>query len=348
MLEGLGPTGQTVVFRVPSSRTSWGNLVWADHGQSREGKSHGVPAVPLVPRPSGCCPSSPPLSQALSLASVPGGPGEGRVGPESLVPAETVSSRPTAHPGLVRAGREPGGWQVSQGQPGRCPHSSQAGCVGVWPSQVFWALPRPPPASSALRPWPCMDPAWQPPRMGRGNCLPCISLLGGVQAGLGEACWSPSPHHGLGSWGAHCLPLLTPPLASALGELEAEAHTGVWFGPWLSHGSASTGGKSKGCSDSWGGGEGPFKARRQWVGGHFLFVAPQSLEEAFVLTSLETWVPGGAWGRGSEWGPVPMGAASGACQQLATFPVSSTAWLGSLHDRGLRGIHVGVGQGHSL
>ena len=83
-------------------------------------------------------------------------------------------------------------------------------------------------------------------------------------------------------------------------------------------------------------------------GGHFLFVAPQSLEEAFVLTSLETWVPGGAWDRGSEWGPVPMGAASGACQQLDTFPVSSTAWLGSLHDRGLRGIHVGVGQGHSL
>ena len=78
-------------------------------------------------------------------------------------------------------------------------------------------------------------------------------------------------------------------------------------------------------------------------GGHFLFVAPQSLEEAFVFTSLETWVSGGAWDRGSEWGPVPMGAASGACQQLATFPVSSTAWLGSLHDRGLRGIHVGVG-----
>ena len=72
------------------------------------------------------------------------------------------------------------------------------------------------------------------------------------------------------------------------------------------------------------------------------------LEEAFVFTSLETWVSGGAWDRGSEWGPVPMGAASGACQQLATFPVSSTAWLGSLHDRGLRGIHVGVGQGHSL
>ena len=78
------------------------------------------------------------------------------------------------------------------------------------------------------------------------------------------------------------------------------------------------------------------------------YVRAQSLEEAFVLTSLETWVPGGAWGRGSEWGPVPMGAASGACQQLATFPVSSTAWLGSLHDRGLRRIHVGVGQGHSL
>lgn len=27
-------------------------------------------------------------------------------------------------------------------------------------------------------------------------------------------------------------PLVTPPLASAFGELEAEAYTGVWFGPW--------------------------------------------------------------------------------------------------------------------
>lgn len=244
------------------------------------------------------------------------------MGPESLVPAETVSSRPTAHPGLVRAGREPGGWQVSQGQPGRCPHSSQVGCVGVWPSQVFWALPWPPPASSALRPWPCMDPAWQPPRMGRGNCLPCISLLGGMQAGLGEASWSPSPHHGLGSWGAHCSPLLTPPLASALGELEAEAHTGVWFGPWLSRGSASTGGKSKGCSDSWGGGEGPFKARRQWVGGHFLFVAPSLWRRPL---SSPAWRPGCQVGPGAEaqsgalcpWG-LPLGPANSL--PLSLFP----------------------------
>lgn len=84
------------------------------------------------------------------------------------------------------------------------------------------------------------------------------------------------------------------------------------------------------------------------MGGHVLFVVPQSLEEAFVLTSLETWVPGGAWGRGSEWGRVPTGGcSSGACQQLATFPVSSTARPGSLHGRGLRGIHGVFGQGQS-
>ena len=56
-----------------------------------------------------------------------------------------------------------------------------------------------------------MDPAWQPPRTGRGNCLPCTSLLGGVQAGWGEAYWSPSCHHGLGSWGApHSAPRHAP------------------------------------------------------------------------------------------------------------------------------------------
>ena len=83
-------------------------------------------------------------------------------------------------------------------------------------------------------------------------------------------------------------------------------------------------------------------------GGHFRFVSPQSLEEAFVLTSLETWVPGGAWGRGSEWGPVPTGGcSSGACQQLAISPVSPMARPGSLHGRGLRGIHGVFRQGQS-
>lgn len=61
MLEGLGPTGQTVVFRVPSSRTSWGNLVWADHGQSREGE------VPRCP----CCPPRPEAQWVLSQLSTP-------------------------------------------------------------------------------------------------------------------------------------------------------------------------------------------------------------------------------------------------------------------------------------
>lgn len=59
------------------------------------------------------------------------------------------------------------------------------------------------------------------------------------------------------------------------------------LGLGLSRGSASTGGKSKRCSDSWGGGEG-LQGQEAVGGGHFLFVAPQSLEEAFVLTSLET------------------------------------------------------------
>ena len=40
------------------------------------------------------------------------------------------------------------------------------------------------------------------------------------------------PNGAHSSWGAHCSPLLTAPLASALGELETAAYTGVWFGPW--------------------------------------------------------------------------------------------------------------------
>lgn len=61
MLEGLGPMGQTVVFRVPSSLTFGGNLVWADRGQSREGE------VPRCP----CCPPRPEARWVLSWLSAP-------------------------------------------------------------------------------------------------------------------------------------------------------------------------------------------------------------------------------------------------------------------------------------
>lgn len=75
------------------------------------------------------------------------------------------------------------------------------------------------------------------------------------------------------------------------------------------------------------------------MGGHVLFVVPQSLEEAFVLTSLETWVPGGAWGRGSEWGRVPTGGLQlwglpTACH-LPCFlhgPAGLSAWQGAERD----------------
>lgn len=61
----------------------------------------------------------------------------------------------------------------------------------------------------------------------------------------------------------------------------------VWvFGP--AHGSANAGGRVEGGLRA-GGGEGPSEARKQ-QGAHSVY-GPQSLWEAFVLLSLELWVP---------------------------------------------------------
>lgn len=49
--------------------------------------------------------------------------------------------------------------------------------------------------------------------------LLALQILVGWGVAWGTACWSPSPHKGLGSWGTPPYPLLTPPFASALGEL---------------------------------------------------------------------------------------------------------------------------------
>lgn len=130
---------------------------------------------------------------------------------------------------------------------------------------------------SGLRPGPRL-PA-QRPGLGLVWTLPGSRLERGVgTAYLAHPCWVGCRLAGgsllepqLPPWpGQLGCPPLSPssrPLASALGELGAEAYTGVWFGLGLARGSASTGRKSKGCSDSWGGGEGPPKARKQWVGG---------------------------------------------------------------------------------
>lgn len=61
------------------------------------------------------------------------------------------------------------------------------------------------------------------------------------------------------------------------------------LGLGLAHGSASVGGRAK-VFRQLGGDEGPSKARKQ-QGAHPVCSA-QSLREAFVLSSLEPWVPG--------------------------------------------------------
>lgn len=63
------------------------------------------------------------------------------------------------------------------------------------------------PASSA--PWPCKERVWQPPGLGCGNCLPCMSLLGRVRAAVpvgGQPAGLPAPT----TAGAVGTPLLTP------------------------------------------------------------------------------------------------------------------------------------------
>lgn len=142
------PRGQTVEFRALGFPDIWGSLKGADPWAMQErGESDRFPAVPLHPE-AWWVPSwlLAPLSGPMAHFGPQRAGGEGGVGELQGLLRLQLPGPPRLSQGWAGAR----GWQLSQGRPGRRPHSSQVGCVRAWPSQVFCAPPGAPACLSQL------------------------------------------------------------------------------------------------------------------------------------------------------------------------------------------------------
>lgn len=184
-------------------------------------------------------------------------------------------------------GGSQGGGRFPRASPGgvHIPHKQGASGFG----QARCSGPRPGPRPPAQR---CgLGLVWTLPgsRLERGVGTACLAhpCWEGCRLARGKPAGAPAPTMAWAAGGPTACPSSRPPCPLCLESWRLRLTPVCGLGLGLSRGSASTGGKSKGCSDSWGGGEG-LQGQEAAGGGHFLFVAPQSLEEAFVLISLET------------------------------------------------------------